>query len=90
VPRARTTRRSAHAQKLLDWLRLNVSPGSGFATDLILQTGPVGTRNAKSLDQALAILVQYDWVAKLPENTVIAGKKRRKAYMLNPKATRSG
>jgi hypothetical protein len=46
----------------------------------------VGTRNAKTLDQALAILMQYDWVAKLPEGTVIGGKKRRKAYMLNPRA----
>jgi hypothetical protein len=75
-----------HAQTLLDWLLENVSSGKGFATDRILQTGPVGTRNAKTLEQALAILIQYDWVAKLPEGTVIAGKRRRKAYMLNPRA----
>jgi hypothetical protein len=75
-----------HAQNLLAWLLENVSPGQGFATDRILQSGPVGTRNAKTLDQALAILMQYDWVAKLPDGTVIGGKKRRKAYMLNPRA----
>lgn len=76
----------AHAQILLDWLRLNVGPAGGFATDRILQTGPVSTRNAKALDQALAILIQHDWIAKLPDGTVIDGKKRRKAYMLNPTA----
>lgn len=75
----------AHAQALLDWLRLNVAPGSGFATDRILQSGQVGTRNAKTLDQALEVLARYDWVARLPEGTVVAGKKRRKAWMLNPR-----
>jgi hypothetical protein len=74
-----------HAQALLDWLRVNVAPGSGFATDRILQSGPVATRNAKTLDQALEVLARYDWVARLPEGTVVAGKKRRKAWMLNPR-----
>ncbi|WP_185803374.1 DUF3987 domain-containing protein [Pontivivens nitratireducens] len=75
-----------HAQKLLDWLKSNLVPGSGFATDLILQKGPVRTRNQKSMDQALPILIEHGWVAKLPEGTVVDGKKRRRAYMLNPKA----
>lgn len=74
----------AHAQILLDWLRLNVTPAGGFATDRIMQSGPVSTRNAKALDQALAILIQHDWIAKLPDGTVIDRKKRRKAYMMNP------
>ncbi|MCR9150289.1 MAG: YfjI family protein [Rhodobacteraceae bacterium] len=73
------------AQKLLDWLVENAGPGSGFATDKILQTGPLATRNAKKLEQALGVLIEYDWVSKLPEGTVIEGKKRRKAYRLNPK-----
>jgi hypothetical protein len=75
----------ALAQTLLDWLRQNVAPGSGFATDRILQSGPVGTRNARILDQALEVLARHDWVARLPEGTVIAGKKRRKAWVLNPR-----
>jgi hypothetical protein len=75
----------AHAQTLLDWLQKNVAPGSAFATDRILQTGPVGTRNAKTLDEALAILVQYGWVVKLPDGTVVNGKSRRKAFLLNSK-----
>ena len=75
-----------HAQKLLDWLIKNLTPGSGFATDMILQNGPVRTRNRLTMDQALAILVQHEWVAKLPEGTVVDGKARRRAYMLNPNA----
>lgn len=76
----------SHAQKLLDWLKANLAPGSGFATEIILQNGPVTTRNRKAMDQALAILIEYGWVAKLPDGTVVGGKKRRRAYMLNPKA----
>lgn len=75
-----------HAQKLLDWLRSNLAPGDGFATDRILQTGPVRTRNRQTMDQALAILVQHDWVARLPDGTIVEGKSRRRAYMLNPNA----
>ncbi|CUH39041.1 hypothetical protein JSE7799_01760 [Jannaschia seosinensis] len=76
----------AHAQNLLDWLKNNLEPGSGFATEMILQRGPIGTRKAKVMDQALAVLIKHDWIAGLPEGTVIAGKPRRKAYMLNPMA----
>lgn len=76
----------AHAQKLLDWLKSNFNPGDGFATDRILQTGPVRTRNRGTMDRALAILVQHDWIAALPEGTIVDGKPRRKAYMLNPMA----
>lgn len=76
----------SYAQKLLDWLKSNIAPGTGFATDVILQNGPVKTRNKKVMDRALAILIEYGWVAKLPDGTVVGGKKRRRAYMLNPKA----
>ncbi len=76
----------SHAQKLLDWLRGNLAPGSGFATDLILQKGPIRTRNQKAMDQALSVLIQHDWVAKLPEGAVVDGKRRRRAYILNPNA----
>jgi hypothetical protein len=72
-----------HAQTLLNWLQKNVTSGSGFATDRILQSGPVGTRNAKTLDQAIAILMQYGWVTKLPDGTIVDGKRRRKAFRLN-------
>lgn len=75
-----------HAQKLLDWIKSNLAPGSSFATDIILQKGPVRTRSRKTMDQALAILVQHDWIAKLPEGTVVEGKARRRAYQLNPGA----
>jgi len=75
-----------HAQKLLDWLKSNLTPGSGFATDVVLQKGPVRTRNRQTMDQALAVLIQQDWIAKLPEGTVVEGKPRRRAYMLNPDA----
>ncbi len=75
-----------HAQKLLDWLTNNLTPGSGFATDMILQKGPVRTRNRKTMDQALAILVQHDWIAQLPNGTIVEGKPRRRPYMLNPNA----
>ena len=76
----------AHAQTLLDWLRRHLSPGDGFATDRILQFGPVHARRAKSLDRMLGTLKEYSWVQELPSGTVIDGKKRRKAYRLNPKA----
>ncbi|TMV14586.1 DUF3987 domain-containing protein [Arenibacterium halophilum] len=76
----------AHAQKLLDWLRSNFAPGSGFATDVVLQKGPVRTRTRKAMDMALGILVQHEWIAKLPEGTVVDGKARRRAYQLNPSA----
>lgn len=75
-----------HAQKLLGWIKSNLAPGSGFATDIILQKGPVRTRSRKTMDQALAILVQHDWIAILPEGTVVDGKARRRAYQLNPGA----
>ena len=75
-----------HAQTLLDWLRRNVTPGNAFARDGILQTGPVPTRRAKALDRALAILMQHDWINELPTGTQVDGKKRKKAYQLNPKA----
>lgn len=76
----------SHSQKLLDWLKSNLTPGSGFATDIILQKGPVRTRNRQTMDQALAILVQHDWIARLPDGTFVDGKPRRRAYMLNPSA----
>jgi hypothetical protein len=76
----------AHAQSLLDWLRRNLDPGEAFATDKILQFGPVHTRRAKSLDRALGILQQYGWVGELPSGTKIDGKKRRKAFKLSSKA----
>ncbi len=76
----------AHAQILLDWLCRNLEPGEGFATDTILQFGPVHARRAKPLDRTLAILMQYGWVDELPAGTKIAGKRRRKAYRLSPKA----
>ena len=76
----------AHAQSLLDWLRRNLTAGDAFATDRILQTGPVKTRRAKSLDKALTVLIRHHWIAELPAGTVVDGKKRRKAYRLHPKA----
>ncbi len=76
----------ANAQRLLDWLRKNLAPGEGFATERILQFGPVHARRAKALDRMLAILKKYGWVNELPPGTKIDGKKRRKAYRLSPKA----
>lgn len=74
------------AQNLLDWLRKNLAPGEGFATDRILQFGPVHARRAKALDRMLGILKQYGWIDDLPSGTKIDGKKRRKAYRLSPNA----
>lgn len=76
----------AHAQTLLDWLRRNIAAGEGFATDRILQFGPVHARRAKSLDRMLTTRKQYGWVDELPSGTTVDGKKRRKAYRLSPKA----
>ncbi|MFZ3583218.1 DUF3987 domain-containing protein [Loktanella sp. DJP18] len=76
----------SHAQKLLDWLKSNLTAGEGFATERILQTGPVPTRRRQTMDMALAILVQHDWIAKLPDGTVVDDRPRRRAYMLNPNA----
>ncbi|MFU8866157.1 MAG: DUF3987 domain-containing protein, partial [Rhodobacterales bacterium] len=76
----------SHAQKLLDWLKSNLTAGEGFATERILQAGPVPTRRRQTMDKALAILVQHDWIAKLPDGTVVDNKPRRRAYMLNPSA----
>jgi len=76
----------SNAQTLLDWLRKNLAPGEGFATDRILQFGPVHSRRAKVLDQMLGILKQYGWVDELPSGTKVDGKRRRKAYRLSPRA----
>jgi hypothetical protein len=76
----------AHAQTLLDWLRKNLVAGQAFATDRILQFGPVHARRAKALDRMLGLLKEYGWVDELPSGTTVDGKKRRKAYRLNPKA----
>ncbi|MBO9457226.1 DUF3987 domain-containing protein [Paracoccus sp. R12_1] len=76
----------AQAQALLDWLRKNLQPGDGFATDRVLQFGPVAARRSKALDRQLAVLMQYGWVHELPAGTKIDGKKRRKAFRLSPKA----
>lgn len=75
----------AHAQSLLDWLLRNLTPGEAFATDRLLQFGPVHTRRARALDRALGILNEYGWINDLPPGTLIDGKKRRKAYQLSPK-----
>lgn len=76
----------AQAQTLLDWLLKNLQPGDGFATDRVLQYGPVAARRSKTLDRQLGILIQYGWVHELPAGTKIDGKKRRKAFRLSPKA----
>lgn len=76
----------AQAQTLLDWLRENLQPGDAFATDRILQKGPIGARRAKILHRLLEILAQYGWIRELPEGTEVDGKKRRKAYRLSPQA----
>ncbi|WP_163850500.1 DUF3987 domain-containing protein [Pseudooceanicola aestuarii] len=76
----------AQAQALLDWLRKNLQPGDGFATDRVLQFGPVAARRSKALDRQLAVLMQYGWIQDLPAGTKIDGKKRRKAFRLSPKA----
>jgi len=76
----------AQAQTLLDWLRKNLQPGDGFATDRVLQCGPVAARRARVLDRQLGILKQYGWIHELPAGTKIDGKKRRKAFRLSPKA----
>jgi len=76
----------AQAQTLLDWLRKNLQPGDGFATDRVLQCGPVAARRARALDRQLGILKQYGWIHELPAGTKIDGKKRRKAFRLSPKA----
>lgn len=76
----------AQAQTLLDWLLKNLQPGDGFATDRVLQFGPVAARRSKALDRHLAVLMQYGWVHELPAGTKIDGKKRRKAFRLSPKA----
>ncbi|MET4128369.1 DUF3987 domain-containing protein [Roseovarius sp. MBR-6] len=76
----------AQAQTLLDWLRKNLQPGDGFATDRILQYGPVQARRSKALDRLLEILKQYGWIQELPAGTKIDGKKRYKAHRLSPKA----
>ncbi len=76
----------SQAQILLDWLLKNLSPGEYFATDRILQFGPVQARRAKTLDRMLRLLKEYGWVCDLPPGTKIDGKKRRKAYRLSPKA----
>ncbi|WP_421907496.1 DUF3987 domain-containing protein [Mameliella sp.] len=76
----------AQAQALLDWLRKNLQPGDGFATDRVLQFGPVAARRSKALDRQLAVLMQYGWVHELPAGTKIDGKNRRKAFRLSPKA----
>jgi hypothetical protein len=76
----------AQAQTLLDWLLKNLQPGDGFATDRVLQFGPVSARRSKALDRQLGVLKQYGWVQDLPAGTKIDGKKRRKGYRLSPKA----
>jgi hypothetical protein len=76
----------AQAQTLLDWLLKNLQPGDGFATDRVLQFGPVASRRLKALDRQLAVLMQYGWVQELPAGTKISGKKRRKAFRLSPKS----
>lgn len=76
----------AQAQALLDWLRKNLEPGAGFATDRVLQYGPVASRRSKALDRQLTVLMQYGWIHELPAGTKIDGKKRRKAFRLSPKA----
>ncbi|WP_425072915.1 DUF3987 domain-containing protein [Sagittula sp. S175] len=76
----------AQAQTLLDWLRKNLNPGEGFATDRVLQFGPVSARRAKALDRQLGVLKKYGWIHELPAGTIIEGKRRRKAYRLSPKA----
>lgn len=73
----------SQAQTLLDWLRKNLQPGDAFATDRILQFGPVGARRAKILKRLLEILMQHGWIHELPEGTEVDGKKRRKAYRLS-------
>lgn len=72
----------SHAQKLLDWLKTKLTAGEGFATERVLQAGPVPTRKKQAMDKALAILVQHDWIAQLPDGTVVDGTPRRRAYML--------
>lgn len=75
-----------HAQSLLDWLRCNVAKGDAFATDKVMQFGPVPTRQAKALRKALGVLSQYGWVQELPPGTKVDGKTRRSAYRLSSKA----
>lgn len=76
----------AHAQKLLEWLRKNLAPGEAFATDKVLQYGPVHARQADPLKRMLRILMEYGWVDELPNGTMIGGRRRRKAYRLSPRA----
>lgn len=76
----------ANAQVVLDWLRNRPRPGDAFATEHILQYGPVPVRKAKALNPALDVLVEHRWILPLPAGTVVDGKPRKRAYRIHPEA----
>lgn len=48
----------------------------------VVQFGPNAMRETKTVRRRMAILVEYGWLAALPNGTVITGKARKLAYRI--------
>lgn len=69
------------ADKLLKWISQNhgVQP---FLFSDVLQNGPNNIRDSKRIKSLFAILIEYGWLIKLPNSTIVEGKPRNTAYRL--------
>lgn len=69
------------ADYLLKWISQNhgVKP---FLFSDVLQNGPNSVRDSKRIKSLFAILMEYGWLIKMPDSTIINGKQRNTAYRL--------
>lgn len=69
------------AQKTLDWLHSkNIDV---FYLAMIYQKSPIRKlRNKNAASRIINILENHNWVRRLPEGTVVDGKKRRTAWVI--------
>lgn len=69
------------ADNLLKWISQNhgVQP---FLFSDILQNGPNNIRDSKRIKSLFAILIEYGWLIKMPNGTMVNGKRCSTAYRL--------
>jgi hypothetical protein len=69
------------ATQLLEWL-LNSWSEPNISLPDIYQTGPNAIRDRKTALRLVGILVQHGHLLKLPETTIVRGKRRREAWRI--------
>lgn len=76
--------RTAKAEALRIWMLSDSYPLDWLTVREVVQRGPSRLRESAEARKAIHLLVEYGWLAPLPEGSELGGSKRREAWRIIP------